>query len=63
MSENGKVILEVRDLKAGYNGLPAIHGVSFDVKEGQILAILGSNGAGKSSTLRALTGQDHARPV
>ncbi|MBQ4177131.1 MAG: ABC transporter ATP-binding protein [Lachnospiraceae bacterium] len=56
MSENGKVILEVRDLKAGYNGLPAIHGVSFDVKEGQILAILGSNGAGKSSTLRALTG-------
>lgn len=56
MSDTGKVILEVRNLKAGYNGLPAIHGVSFDVKEGQILAILGSNGAGKSSTLRALTG-------
>ncbi|MDO4619311.1 MAG: ABC transporter ATP-binding protein [Lachnospiraceae bacterium] len=56
MSSDGKVILEVKNLKAGYNGLPAIHDVSFSVKEGQILAILGSNGAGKSSTLRALTG-------
>lgn len=51
-----KSILVVKDLVAGYNGMPAIHGVSFDVKEGQILAILGSNGAGKSTTLRAITG-------
>lgn len=49
-------VLEVKDLVAGYNGLPAIHGVTFDVKKGQILAILGSNGAGKSSTLCAITG-------
>lgn len=53
---NANEVLVVRDLVAGYNDMPAIHGVSFDVQKGQILAILGSNGAGKSTTLRAITG-------
>lgn len=56
MSDAKNIILEVHDLKAGYNGMAVVHGVSFTVKEGEILAILGSNGSGKSTTLRALTG-------
>ncbi|MCF8020035.1 MAG: ABC transporter ATP-binding protein [Vallitaleaceae bacterium] len=49
-------MLVVKDLVAGYEGLPAIHGVTFEVKEGQIVALLGSNGAGKTTALRAITG-------
>lgn len=56
MSDAKNTILEVKDLKAGYNGMAVVQHVSFTVKEGEILAILGSNGAGKSTTLRALTG-------
>ncbi len=49
-------MLEVRDVAAGYDGVPALHGVSFEVGEGQIVAIVGSNGAGKTTTLRAVAG-------
>lgn len=49
-------IIEVENLRAGYGFVEVIHNVSFSVEEGQIIAILGSNGAGKTSTLRALTG-------
>ena len=47
----------VKNLKAGYGSVEVVHDVSFSVNEGEILAILGSNGAGKTSTLRALTGE------
>lgn len=53
---NSDKLLEVIDLKAGYNGMEVVHEVSFSVKEGEILAILGSNGSGKTTTLRAFTG-------
>lgn len=56
MENKKEIILEVKDLKAGYNGMSVLHGISFTVKEGEILAILGSNGVGKSTTLRAITG-------
>ena len=46
----------VKNLRAGYGSVEVVHDVSFSVNEGEILAILGSNGAGKTSTLRALTG-------
>lgn len=49
-------MLVVDQLVAGYSMLPAIHGVSFEVKQGQIVALLGSNGAGKSTAFRAITG-------
>ena len=49
-------LLEVVDLQAGYNGMAVVHDVSFGVREGEILAILGSNGSGKTTTLRAITG-------
>lgn len=48
--------LEVRDLYAGYEGVPVLHGISFEVKEGEIVAIVGANGAGKTTTLRAVSG-------
>ncbi len=49
-------LIEVKNLRAGYGFVEVVHNVSFSVEEGQIIAILGSNGAGKTSTLRALTG-------
>ena len=52
-----KKIIEVKNLRAGYGFVEVVHDVSFSVGEGEILAILGSNGAGKTSTLRALTGE------
>jgi branched-chain amino acid transport system ATP-binding protein len=48
--------LEVRDLHAGYEGVPVLHGISFEVKEGEIVAIVGANGAGKTTTLRTVSG-------
>ena len=52
-----RTVIEVKNLRAGYGYVEVVHNVSFTVGEGEILAILGSNGAGKTSTLRALTGE------
>lgn len=49
-------MLRVEHLEAGYDGIPALHGVSFEVNAGEIVTIVGSNGAGKSTTLRAISG-------
>lgn len=49
-------MLTVKNLKAGYGGTPAIHDISFEVREGQIVAILGSNGAGKTTALKTIMG-------
>lgn len=50
------MILQVKNLKAGYAGTPVVHNVSFSVNQGKIVSILGSNGAGKTTTLRAIAG-------
>lgn len=49
-------ILEVKDLKVSYGGIEAVKGISFDVPEGQVVTLIGANGAGKSSTLRSIVG-------
>jgi branched-chain amino acid transport system ATP-binding protein len=49
-------LLEVRGLHVRYGNVEALHGVDLSVGEGEIVAILGANGAGKSTTLRALSG-------
>ncbi len=50
------VILSIKDLKVSYGGIEAVKGISFDVKRGEIVTLIGANGAGKSSTLRAIAG-------
>ena len=49
-------ILEVRDLIVKYGGIEAVRGISFDVPEGEVVTLIGANGAGKSSTLRSVVG-------
>ena len=49
-------MLEVRDLIKRYNRIPAVDGVSFTLRRGEILGYLGPNGAGKSTTVKVLTG-------
>lgn len=49
-------ILKINDLKVNYGGIEAVKGISFDVPRGQIVTLIGANGAGKSSTLRAISG-------
>jgi branched-chain amino acid transport system ATP-binding protein len=49
-------VLEVENLSAGYGDIIAVRDLSFSVEEGQILAFIGANGAGKSSTLMCLMG-------
>ena len=51
-----ETILSIRDLKVNYGGIEAVKGISFDVQEGSIVTLIGANGAGKSSTLRAIVG-------
>ena len=50
------VILGIKDLKVSYGGIEAVKGISFDVRQGEIVTLIGANGAGKSSTLRAISG-------
>ena len=49
-------LLEARDMRARYGEIEAIHGVDLVVEPGAFVALLGANGAGKTSTLRAVTG-------
>ena len=49
-------MLEVRDLNVYYGGIHALKGVSLDVEKGQIVSIIGSNGAGKSSMMNTISG-------
>lgn len=50
------VVLEVKDLVIEYGAIRAVKGINLTVKQGSIVAILGSNGAGKTSTIRSLSG-------
>lgn len=49
-------MLDVQNLHVYYGGIHALHGVSLSVPEGKIIALLGANGAGKSTTLRTIMG-------
>ncbi|NCN41681.1 ABC transporter ATP-binding protein [bacterium] len=49
-------ILSIEDLKVNYGPIEAVRGISFDVFEGEVVSLIGANGAGKSSTLRAISG-------
>ncbi|HPD88263.1 MAG TPA: ABC transporter ATP-binding protein [Oscillospiraceae bacterium] len=49
-------MLSIKDLKVNYGGIEAVKGISFDVPKGDIVTLIGANGAGKSSTLRTIAG-------
>ena len=49
-------LLQVRGLTAGYGGAPALHGVDLMVSRGQVVSLLGANGAGRTTLLRAVSG-------
>jgi branched-chain amino acid transport system ATP-binding protein len=49
-------MLEIRDLVCGYGHVTALKGLTLDVREGRLVALVGANGAGKSTTLRAISG-------
>lgn len=49
-------ILEVRNLCVAYGGIKAVKNISFDVPKGEVVTLIGANGAGKSSTLRSIVG-------
>jgi branched-chain amino acid transport system ATP-binding protein len=52
-------VLKIRDLYTAYGPIMALRGVSLDVPEGNIVTLLGANGAGKSTTLRTISGLVH----
>lgn len=51
-----ETLLSVQDLVISYGNIQAVKGISFDVYEGEIVTLIGANGAGKSSTLRSISG-------
>lgn len=54
-------MLEIRHLESAYGGITALHGISLEIPKGKIGALIGANGAGKSTTLRAISGIVKAR--
>jgi branched-chain amino acid transport system ATP-binding protein len=59
---NGEgVILEVQDVETYYGAIQALKGISIEVREGEIVTLIGANGAGKSTTLRSINGLNHPR--
>ncbi|MEM1483824.1 ABC transporter ATP-binding protein [Oscillospiraceae bacterium PP1C4] len=49
-------MLKINDLRVSYGGIEAVKGISLEVPEGNIVTLIGANGAGKSTTLRAISG-------
>ena len=62
MSKGGDgVILELEDVHTYYGAIQALRGITLDVRAGEIVTLLGANGAGKSTTLRSINGLNHPR--
>jgi branched-chain amino acid transport system ATP-binding protein len=57
---NGR-ILEIKDIHTYYGSIHALKGISLDVRDGEIVTLLGANGAGKSTTLRSINGLNRPR--
>jgi branched-chain amino acid transport system ATP-binding protein len=53
---NGELMLDVKDLAVNYGNIAAVKGLSLTVHKGEIVTLIGSNGAGKSTTLRTISG-------
>ena len=55
------MLLEVKDLSVYYGAIHALQGISFEVGEGEVVSLIGANGAGKSTTLKTVSGILHPR--
>ena len=54
-------MLKIQDLKVSYGGIQALRGISLEVPDGEIVTLIGANGAGKSTTLQTISGLLHSR--
>ncbi|HLX18898.1 MAG TPA: ABC transporter ATP-binding protein [Gaiellaceae bacterium] len=54
-------MLEVKDVETFYGSIQALRGISIEVRDGEIVTLIGANGAGKSTTLRSINGLNHPR--
>src|SRR5919106_1520553 len=54
-------VLRVEDIHTYYGSIHALKGISLDVREGEIVSLIGANGAGKSTTLRSINGLNRPR--
>jgi branched-chain amino acid transport system ATP-binding protein len=61
VSADGAPLLDVRDVETFYGSIQALKGITIDVHEGEIVTLIGANGAGKSTTLRSINGLNHPR--
>jgi branched-chain amino acid transport system ATP-binding protein len=61
VSTQGQPILELKDVRTFYGSIEALKGISIDVRQGEIVTLIGANGAGKSTTLRSINGLNHPR--
>jgi branched-chain amino acid transport system ATP-binding protein len=53
---SNEALLQVRGLQVAYGGIQAVKGIDFEVRAGELVCLIGSNGAGKTSTMKAITG-------
>jgi branched-chain amino acid transport system ATP-binding protein len=61
LSNGATLVLEINDIHTYYGAIHALKGISLDVREGEIVTLLGANGAGKSTTLRSINGLNRPR--
>ncbi|MEO5575182.1 MAG: ABC transporter ATP-binding protein [Gaiellaceae bacterium] len=61
MAEPAAVVLELDDVHTFYGAIHALKGISLKVHEGEVVTLIGANGAGKSTTLRSINGVNHPR--
>jgi branched-chain amino acid transport system ATP-binding protein len=61
VTQAGGKILELENVHTFYGTIEALKGISIDVREGEIVTLIGANGAGKSTTLRSINGLNHPR--
>jgi branched-chain amino acid transport system ATP-binding protein len=61
MTNAPQTVLEVQGIHTYYGTIEALKGISLEVREGEIVTLIGANGAGKSTTLRSINGLNHPR--
>jgi branched-chain amino acid transport system ATP-binding protein len=60
-ASSAPLLLEVNDIETYYGSIQALKGITIEVHEGEIVTLIGANGAGKSTTLRSINGLNHPR--